>query len=85
MLRAVLLVAALLIAGSLADAKPPGSESDYLSVVPRDWTLLPENPETHERRFVSPSADAWLALYARPPTHDIEAHLEGVRNHENEK
>ena len=83
MLRAVLLVMALLLTGSIADAKPPSS--DYLSIVPRDWTLLPDNPETHERRFVSPSGDAWLALYARPPTRDIEAHLEGVRNHENER
>lgn len=82
-LRAVLLVMALLLTGSIAGAKPPSS--DYLSIVPRDWTLLPDNPETHERRFVSPSGDAWLALYARPPTRDIEAHLEGVRNRENER
>jgi hypothetical protein len=81
----VLLIMALLTGGCLANARQPGSESDYLSIVPRDWTLSPENPETHERRFVSPSGDAWMSLYALPPTHDIEAHLEGVRNHEYER
>ena len=60
-----------------------GSRIIYRSF--HDWTLLPDNPETHERRFVSPSGDTWLALYARPPTRDIEAHLEGVRNHEYER
>jgi len=55
---------ALLTGGCLANARQPGSESDYLSIVPRDWTLSPENPETHERRFVSPSGDAWMSLYA---------------------
>ena len=84
MLRFLLLMA-LLSVGWIANAKQPGSESDYLSIVPRDWTLLPETPERHERRFVSPSGDAWLALYARPPTHDIKSHLEGVRNHEYER
>jgi hypothetical protein len=84
-LRAFLAVMVLLSAGCIANAKHPGNESDYLSIVPPDWALLPENPDTHEHRFVSPSGDAWLALYARPPTEDIEAHLEGVRNHEDER
>jgi hypothetical protein len=84
MLRFLLLMAPLSV-GWIANAKQPGSESDYLSIVPRDWTLLPETPERHERRFFSPSGDAWLALYARPPIHDIESHLEGVRNHEYER
>ena len=39
---------------------------DYRQIVPSDWKLLPPEPASSERRFVSPSGDAWLSLYAQP-------------------
>ena len=66
-------------------AKKPVSGPDYLAIVPPDWKLLSEDAISHERRFVSPSGDAWLSLYARPPDESIEAHLERVRHHDHER
>jgi len=54
---------------------------DYRSIVPTDWRLLPPDPGSHERRFVSPLGDAWLSLYAEPVDREpIPAHIERVRN-----
>jgi len=41
-------------------------DSDFRSIVPRDWKLLPGEGKWHERRFVSASGNAWLSLYATP-------------------
>ena len=49
------------------------------------WRLLPADEQTHERRFVSPSGDAWLSLYARPPIENIEDHMAAVRRGEHER
>jgi len=69
-----------------AQAKTPEKATDYHSIVPSDWTLLREDPTSHERRFISPSGDAWLALYAEPADREpIQAHIAQVRQHENEK
>ncbi len=82
---AILLGVALFGAGSIAGAKQPVGAPDYLAIVPPDWKLLSEDATSHERRFVSPSGDAWLSLYARPPDESIEAHLERVRHHDHER
>jgi hypothetical protein len=66
-------------------AKQPVGAPDYHAIVPPDWKLLSEDPQSHERRFVSPSGDAWLSLFARPPEESIEAHLERVRHHDHER
>ena len=69
-----------------AQAKTPEKATDYHSIVPSDWTLLREDPTSHERRFISPSGDAWLALYAEPADREpIQAHIAQVRQHENER
>jgi hypothetical protein len=67
-----------------ATARQPAGGPDYLAIVPPDWKLLSEDAN-HERRFVSPSGDAWLSLYARPPEESIEAHLERARHHDHER
>ena len=85
-MRKALLSALILVLAAAAQAKAPEKASDYHSIVPSDWTLLPEDPSSHERRFVSPSGDAWLALYAEPADREpIQAHIAQVRQHENEK
>jgi hypothetical protein len=55
------------------------------SIVPPNWHLLPAGEQTHERRFVSPSGDAWLSLHAQPPTQSIEDHLAAIRRGEHER
>jgi hypothetical protein len=82
---AFLFAIALLGAASAVGAKQPVGGPDYLAIVPPDWRLLSEDTINHERRFVSPSGDAWLSLYARPPDESIEAHLERVRHQGHER
>ena len=54
---------------------------DFRQIVPGDWKLLPPDPASSERRFVSPSGDAWLSLYAQPARiESVAAHKERVRN-----
>jgi hypothetical protein len=38
---------------------------DFRQIVPGDWKLLPPDPASSERRFVSPSGDAWLSERVR--------------------
>ena len=76
---------ALCVIPSSVTAKQPVGGPDYLAIVPPDWKLLSEDAISHERRFVSPSGDAWLSLYASPPEESIEAHLERVRHHDHER
>jgi hypothetical protein len=85
LLAASLFGMALCTIAPSANARQPVGGPDYLAIVPPDWKLLSEDAISHERRFVSPSGDAWLSLYARPPDDSIEAHLERVRHHENER
>lgn len=85
MLRALILGMVLLGAACAANANQP-TPSNYFSIVPSNWHLLPDDEQTHERRFLSPSGDAWLSLYARPPGGEsIEAHLKDVRRGEHER
>ena len=70
----------LVVLAVCAQAKTPEKALDYHSIVPADWALLPEDPTSHERRFISPSGDAWLALYAEPADREpIQAHIAEVR------
>ena len=84
MLKALVVVLGLFGAAWAANANQP-SGPNYFSIVPPNWLLLPENEQTHERRFISPSGNAWLSLYARPPSESIEGHLEAVRRGEHER
>lgn len=59
---------------------------DFRQIVPSDWKLLPPEPASSERRFVSPSGDAWLSLYAEPTRIDsIAAHEERLKNRPGEE
>jgi hypothetical protein len=81
-----LLCTVLVVLAVCAQAKTPEKALDYHSIVPSDWTLLLEDPTYHERRFISPSGDAWLALYAESADREpIQAHIAEVRQHENER
>jgi hypothetical protein len=76
----------MLVLAVAAPAEAPENGADYHSIVPSDWKLLPEDASSHERRFVSPSGDAWLTLYAQPADREpIQAHIAQVRRHENER
>jgi hypothetical protein len=77
--------AALVGAASTVSGKEPVGAPGYLAIVPPDWKVLSEDTINHERRFVSPSGDAWLSLYARPPDESVEAHLARVRHQDDEQ
>ena len=64
-LGTVLAIISLAVATS-----PPANarEADipFRSIVPNGWTLLPPEPQSQGRRFVSPTGDAWLWFFAVP-------------------
>jgi hypothetical protein len=46
---------------------------------PADWQLQPPDPNWKGRRYVSPTGDAWLALYASPTNQESTSdHLKAV-------
>jgi hypothetical protein len=73
---------ALLASPALARVSPAvAASSDYRAIVPPDWTLLPPDNKWHGRRFVSPSGNAWLALYAKPVEGEsVQTHMDEVRS-----
>jgi hypothetical protein len=80
MIKIAIVLAALLAYGTNAQAREqPGPDEDFRSIVPDGWRLLPPAQGTNERRFVSPSGDAWLSLYADPARgQSVERHLQQV-------
>ena len=64
-LIAVLSLAVALSYASLA-AKAREADMPFQSLVPNSWTLLPPDPQSYGRRFVSPTGDAWLWFFAVP-------------------
>jgi hypothetical protein len=62
----IVFAAILVVMATSAEATRMYEPQDYRSIVPTDWRLLPPDPGSHERRFVSPLGDAWLSLYAEP-------------------
>jgi hypothetical protein len=54
----------LAVAGSAANARE--ADIPFRSLVPNSWTLLPPDPQSYGRRFVSPTGDAWLWFFAVP-------------------
>jgi hypothetical protein len=71
------IAAFLLLSGSslISFAQTGGSSSagdareadiPFRSIVPNSWTLLPPEPQSSGRRFVSPTGDAWLWFFAVP-------------------
>jgi hypothetical protein len=81
MKQALFFAAILVVMATSAEATRMYEPQDYRSIVPTDWRLLPPDPGSHERRFVSPLGDAWLSLYAEAVDREpIPAHIERVRN-----
>lgn len=60
-LRVLVVVMGLFGAACAANANRPIG-SNYFSIVPSNWRLSPEDEQTHEREFMSPSGDAWPSL-----------------------
>jgi hypothetical protein len=89
MLRVTFLAVLLALGVNTATAVEPriaGSDSDFRSIVPADWRLLPPDPNRRERRFVSPTGDAWLALSATPAENQsIQTHMDEVRSGNDER
>jgi len=46
--------------------------------VPRDWQLLPPDPNWQGRRYMAPDGNAWLAFYATNATNDASARFKAV-------
>ena len=63
-------VAVLSLAAATTYTSPAANarEADipFRSIVPNSWTLLPSEPQSYGRRFVSPAGDAWLWFFAVP-------------------
>jgi hypothetical protein len=51
---------------------------DPVQFVPRDWQLMPPDPNWQGRRYMSPQGDAWLAFYATNAANDAQARLKAV-------
>ena len=47
-------------------------------LVPRDWQLMPPDPNWQGRRYLSPGGDAWLAFYATNAGNDATARFKAV-------
>ena len=47
--------------------------------VPRDWQLMPPDPNWQGRRYMAPDGDAWLAFYATNAANDASGALQGRR------
>ena len=54
----------LAVVGSAANARE--ADMPFRSLAPNSWTLLPPDPQSYGRRFVSPTGDAWLWFFAVP-------------------
>jgi serine/threonine-protein kinase len=55
------------------------------SIVPKNWTLLPPEPNLNGTRFVSPDGDAWLALYKTVAGPNVAAQMSQIAFRRGEK
>lgn len=77
MFKVLIFAIVVMLAAPSVEAKTP---IDFRQIVPRDWKLLSPDQAWHERRFVSPTGNAWLSLYAQPTRlESVSAHMERVR------
>src|SRR5215211_444529 len=88
-MRKLLLIALLLaVTATAADARRrghgylrmagPGPSPGLQTLIPPDWQPSQEQ-NWQGRRYVSPTGDAWLAVYASPAdAQALEAHLKAV-------
>ena len=59
---------------------------DILALLPPNWRPQPPEPNEPGRRYVSPDADAWLALYASDADQaSLDQHLKAVAFNEGEE
>jgi hypothetical protein len=63
---AVIAILSFAVVTTWANQAAYAQEADipFRSIVPNSWKLLPRDPHSPGRRFVSPSGDAWLRYFA---------------------
>ena len=54
----------MLMAPDAGEMRSRRGRVDPVQLVPRDWQLMPPDPNWQGRRYVAPERDAWLAFYA---------------------
>jgi serine/threonine-protein kinase len=70
----------LMLPATAAQAQSDRDASNYLSIIPRDWTM--SRPRPTERRFTSPDGTAWVSLYAAPAGREsVRQHIERLKHH----
>ena len=68
----------LVVAVTYLSADAREADIPFQSIVPNSWTLLPPEPHSLGRRFVSPTGNAWLWFFAVPANR--EAAVNGNMN-----
>ena len=70
----------MLMAPGAAEAMRPGRGriDSPAQLVPRDWQLMPPDPNWQGRRYMAPDGNAWLALYATNASNDTQARFKAV-------
>ena len=64
--------------GGAEMARSGRARIDPVQLVPRDWQLLPPDPNWQGRRYMAPQGDAWLAFYATNAANDAQARFKAV-------
>jgi serine/threonine-protein kinase len=57
---------------------PRGRIDGPARFVPRDWQLMPPDPNWQGRRYMAPDGNAWLAFYATNAANDATARFKAV-------
>jgi len=68
----------MLMAPDAGDMRSRRGRVDPVQLVPRDWQLMPPDPNWQGRRYMSPQGDAWLAFYATNAANDSQARFKAV-------
>ncbi len=69
----------LMMPGAVEAARGERSRIDSpAQLVPRDWQLMPPDPNWQGRRYMAPGGDAWLAFYATGADNDAQARFRAV-------
>ncbi|HKS63096.1 MAG TPA: hypothetical protein VJT13_15445 [Xanthobacteraceae bacterium] len=71
--------AMLMMPGSVEALRPSRGRADSpAQFVPRDWQLMPPDPNWQGRRYMAPDGNAWLAFYATNAANDASARFRAV-------
>ena len=68
----------MLMAPDAGEMRSRRGRVDPVQLIPRDWQLLPPDPNWQGRRYMAPEGDAWLAFYATNAANDAQARFKAV-------